>query len=200
MRLSEDSEDVITVDILKKKYRKLSFEMHPDYNKNQNATEMFLKLTAAYDYLIKLVPFSVKQVTTSYDKDLQDLQDLINMMKQRSERAKKEQEETRKRMQKTWEDAAGKTKTQYQNQNQNKRQKYWEGKQKTYSNEPIWRTSAKGNEYVRKNNLTYIIFKNGNKFKYCIKNSDTGDTTWRNDMFDTIDEAKDFIKRTHLQN
>lgn len=38
---------------ISREYRKLIRKFHPDYNKNENATEMFLKIQAAYETLSK---------------------------------------------------------------------------------------------------------------------------------------------------
>jgi len=42
------------IEEIKKAYRKTSLKFHPDRNKDPNATEMFLKVSEAYEYLKKL--------------------------------------------------------------------------------------------------------------------------------------------------
>lgn len=40
-----------TLDEIKKSYRKLAFEYHPDHNKSQNANAFFIEITEAYEIL-----------------------------------------------------------------------------------------------------------------------------------------------------
>ena len=45
--------DVLTIDILKKQYRRKALQYHPDKNKSTDAPEKFNNIKNAYDYLLK---------------------------------------------------------------------------------------------------------------------------------------------------
>ena len=205
MRLAEDAtDDQITSEILKKKYRKLSFELHPDYNKQPDAPDQFLKLTACYNFLLGYVPFSVKQDDiTRLRTEMEDIMDLM--------RRRMQEENARQRQQtsQNYTNSSYAQQSRRQTRNTQQRNSYYQQKQNAYNNtnknyysgKPEWRKSSAGNDYVRKNNLTFIIFADRytGKYKYCIKNADDATTVWRNDLFDSLDEAKTFIEKTHLQ-
>jgi len=44
-------EDVFTLDLCKKKYRMLALKYHPDKNSSQDATNKFIHVNEAYEYL-----------------------------------------------------------------------------------------------------------------------------------------------------
>ena len=45
----------VTIENLKKQYRRKALQYHPDKNKSENASAMFINITNAYEYLLKYI-------------------------------------------------------------------------------------------------------------------------------------------------
>ena len=51
--IDEDAIDEITIDVIKRQYKRKALQYHPDKNKSQESVHMFREVAEAYQYLIK---------------------------------------------------------------------------------------------------------------------------------------------------
>ena len=51
--IDEDAIDEITIDVIKRQYKRKALQYHPDKNKSQESVHMFREVAEAYQYLVK---------------------------------------------------------------------------------------------------------------------------------------------------
>ena len=81
---------------IKRAYRKKAMQYHPDKNQSENAQEMFIQITEAYDYLTTTPAQRVKQKEQPKTKSEQYKDDFYERMKRAKEVYEKRQQQERK--------------------------------------------------------------------------------------------------------